>query len=284
MSADSNVAPIIIKKKKIVQGDGHHGGAWKVAYADFVTAMMAFFMLMWLLNATTEKQRKGIADYFSPTIAISRVSGGGNGVLGGETVFAQDELTRMGTGSSGYVEQLAIDELGNNDPVTIDPVTENLLQSADMLSLETVEERLVGRSGESLIEDNIMRHVISEVTDEGLKVTLRETADQRFFDETGQPEPILMQLAQRIVAASEDMDHGVAIEAHTASFPLVMARDPSWDVSNQRAHDFRTLLVAEGFESDRVARVTAHADREPEYDNPLDPRNNRIEVIFLTRG
>jgi chemotaxis protein MotB len=72
MSAQSNVAPIIIKKKKSGGGDGHHGGAWKVAYADFVTAMMAFFLLMWLLNATTEKQRKGLADYFSPSIPLSR--------------------------------------------------------------------------------------------------------------------------------------------------------------------------------------------------------------------
>lgn len=71
MSAKSN-APIIIKRKKLIAA-GHHGGAWKVAYADFVTAMMAFFMMMWLLNATTEKQRKGLADYFSPTIPLSRV-------------------------------------------------------------------------------------------------------------------------------------------------------------------------------------------------------------------
>ena len=70
MGAQSNAAPIIIKKKRVVAGDGHHGGAWKVAYADFVTAMMAFFMLMWLLNATTEKQRKGLADYFESCVAL----------------------------------------------------------------------------------------------------------------------------------------------------------------------------------------------------------------------
>ena len=93
-------APIIIKRKKVVGGDGHHGGAWKVAYADFVTAMMAFFMLMWLLNATTEKQRKGIADYFSPTIAVNRVSGGGDGSFGGSSVFSENTLPQVGTGAS----------------------------------------------------------------------------------------------------------------------------------------------------------------------------------------
>ena len=85
MAAQGNAAPILIKRKKIINAGGHHGGAWKVAYADFVTAMMAFFMLMWLLNATTEKQRKGIADYFSPTIPINRVSGGGDGAFGGNS-------------------------------------------------------------------------------------------------------------------------------------------------------------------------------------------------------
>ena len=90
--------PIIIKRKKVSGGDGHHGGAWKVAYADFVTAMMAFFMLMWLLNATTETQRKGLADYFSPTIAVARVSGGGQGVFGGDDKAAQDTLANSGSG------------------------------------------------------------------------------------------------------------------------------------------------------------------------------------------
>ena len=74
MAAQTNAAPVIIKRKKVISGGGHHGGAWKVAYADFVTAMMAFFLLMWLLNATTEKQRKGISDYFNPTIPANRIS------------------------------------------------------------------------------------------------------------------------------------------------------------------------------------------------------------------
>ena len=100
MDARSNAAPVIIKRKKIVSGGGHHGGAWKVAYADFVTAMMAFFLLMWLLGATTEKQRKGIADYFSPTVPVNRVSGGGSGAFGGDTVFSEQSLAQSGTGAS----------------------------------------------------------------------------------------------------------------------------------------------------------------------------------------
>ncbi|WP_458791984.1 flagellar motor protein MotB [Yoonia sp. MH D7] len=93
-----NAPVIIIKRKKVIASGGHHGGAWKVAYADFVTAMMAFFMLMWLLNATTEQQRKGIADYFTPTIPIIRISGGGDGIFGGDDIFSQDMSARAGMG------------------------------------------------------------------------------------------------------------------------------------------------------------------------------------------
>src|SRR5690554_3047370 len=93
-------APIIIKRKKVVSGGGHHGGAWKVAYADFVTAMMAFFMLMWLLGTTTEDQRKGLSDYFSPSIPITRDSGGGDGLFGGNSMFTTEALQEETAGAA----------------------------------------------------------------------------------------------------------------------------------------------------------------------------------------
>ena len=108
----SEVAPIIIKKKKVSGGDGHHGGAWKVAYADFVTAMMAFFLLMWLLNATSEEQRKGLADFFDPSIPISAVSAGGAGMLNGDTMFSED--TAAGSRSDGVRARPTNDTLGEN--------------------------------------------------------------------------------------------------------------------------------------------------------------------------
>ncbi len=132
MSAQANEAPVIIKRKKVVGGGGHHGGAWKVAYADFVTAMMAFFMLMWLLNATTEQQRKGIADYFTPTIPINRVSGGGDGAFGGDSIFSENVLPRNGTGGTNTRtsnEQNSRGDTGSDVAPDSDQVKE--LQSAE---------------------------------------------------------------------------------------------------------------------------------------------------------
>ena len=147
----SGNAPVIIKRKKVIQGGGHHGGAWKVAYADFVTAMMAFFMLMWLLNATTEQQRKGIADYFSPTIPINRISGGGDGMFGGDDIFSQAMQARSGNGG--------IEAEAEGDAAS---------KAAEVAGLQNIEEVLLGQGGESALAQQALRHIVTRVTDEGL--------------------------------------------------------------------------------------------------------------------
>ena len=138
MAGQANAAPVIIKRKKVIAGGGHHGGAWKVAYADFVTAMMAFFLLMWLLNATTEKQRKGIADYFNPTIPVNRVSGGGDGAFGGDSVFSEDVLAQSGTGGSRTVPTAERQALGN-----VSSEAEQAAAAADEAGLREIEQMLI---------------------------------------------------------------------------------------------------------------------------------------------
>ncbi|MCA0962596.1 flagellar motor protein MotB [Salipiger bermudensis] len=275
MAVDSSVAPVIIKKKKVSGGDGHHGGAWKVAYADFVTAMMAFFMLMWLLNATTEKQRKGLADYFSPTIAISRVSGGGDGSLGGDSIFSENTLPRVGTGATSLRPTSQQAARGASDPGAADET------GARDEALEAVEELLMGRGGESMISDTLMRHIVTRVTDEGLVVELFATEDAPLFDADGAPTELLRALAGVIAGVSDMVTNPLAIEGHVGAYPIVLARDPSWEVSTRHADRFRELLLSEGLDKARINRVTAHADREPSKSNPMDPRNTRLEIIYL---
>ncbi|CUH79684.1 flagellar motor protein MotB [Tropicibacter naphthalenivorans] len=279
MSGDG-VAPIIIKRKKVSGGDGHHGGAWKVAYADFVTAMMAFFLLMWLLNATTEKQRKGIADYFTPTIALTRVSGGGDGALGGESVFAENTLPRMGSGSTSLNVQPRRQSLdGASGALTSDKADAE--GEAEEEAFKEVAEMLMGRGGESMVADETLDHIVTDVTDEGLVIEVFETEEARLFDDDNQPTPLLRDIARVLISASVIVNNPIAVEGHTASYPLVLARNPSWDVSGLRATRFRELLTDQGLSSSRVHRVTSHADREPNHDNPMDVRNNRLEIVFL---
>ena len=272
MSGGNDVAPVIIKRKKVVAGDGHHSGAWKVAYADFVTAMMAFFLLMWLLNTTTEKQRKGIADYFSPTIAVARVSDGGDGALGGDSVFSENTLPKMGTGATSL--RPASEEGAGSDPLSEE-------RAAEDETFEMVEEALIGRSGESTVADETLEHIVTRVTDEGLVIELFETRIVRFFDDDGAPTALLDEFSEIIVELSGLVVNSVAVEAHTAKYPVVLAIDPAWEESQRRAEAFRDMLFGNGLDKDRVKRTTAYADREIRRVNPMDIRNNRLEVIFL---
>lgn len=276
MGAQSNVAPVIIKRKKVIAGGGHHGGAWKVAYADFVTAMMAFFMLMWLLNATTEKQRKGLADYFSPTIPINRVSGGGSGAFGGTDMFSEDVLTQTGTGSTQSVPSEARQSMGMTG------LDSQSSQDPDAQAFDSVESQLQGRGGESIVPTEALKHVVTRVTDEGLIIELFDIEESPLFKRgTAEPTNVMRDLSRLIAQSIEDVVNGVAIEGHLKAHPVVLASNPVWELSSQRAAATMKLLIASGLEAQRVQRVTGNADRDPVHDDPMAARNNRIEVIVL---
>ncbi|MBK0329257.1 chemotaxis protein MotB [Rhodobacteraceae bacterium F11138] len=276
MGASTNVAPVIIKRKKVVSGGGHHGGAWKVAYADFVTAMMAFFMLMWLLNATTEKQRKGLADYFAPTVPINRVSGGGNGAFGGTSMFSENELPQDGTGAAKRYPDDADQSRGTTG------VQDDGQDAAEEKNLQIVEEALLGRSGESMVADELLKHIVTRVTDEGLIIELFALDGVPLFEDGGDaPTPLLRDLTQMISRVTGLVSNDLAINGHIRAHPVVLANSPVWELSTARADRTRLLLEAAGTAPDRVQRVTGMADRKPAVRNPMANRNNRLEVIVL---
>jgi chemotaxis protein MotB len=271
MAAQANAAPVIIKRKKVIKGGGHHGGAWKVAYADFVTAMMAFFMLMWLLNATTEQQRKGIADYFSPTIPINRISGGGDGAFFGESIFTEMTLAKNGTGASMSAEGQDT-ETGTNGT---DPEGQNEL-------FKVVDAELMGRGGESMVMDELKRHVITKVTDEGMVIELFDVEGYPLFDVgTDSANPILKQLLDVIADATKVVVNKIAVAGHVRSNPIVAIKNPVWDLSAQRATQTRLLLEKVLDDPERIQKVTGYADRQPEAKDKMDIRNNRLEIILL---
>lgn len=275
MAGQSNAAPVIIKRKKNIVGGGHHGGAWKVAYADFVTAMMAFFMLMWLLNATTEKQRKGIADYFNPTIPINRISGGGDGAFGGDSVFSEQTLTQMGTGASA-------EHTSERDKARGDAGEAGA--QAETAQLEEVERKLLAMSGESMAMERLMRHVVTRVTDEGLVIEVFELPEQTLFQaDAAQPTDRLVQIVQALGQTLAITGNDLAVKGHVPAYPITLIDNPVWRLSSDRAMQVRLLLQGAGLAEARFARVSGHADNAPAAPDPFALRNSRIEIVLLRR-
>jgi chemotaxis protein MotB len=280
MAAQSNVAPVIIKRKKVVVGGGHHGGAWKVAYADFVTAMMAFFLLMWLLNATTEKQRKGISDYFNPTIPVNRISGGGDGAFGGESVFSEKTMAQTGTGAanSKTSESSAVSA---GDDAGRGAAGEGRAQS----DLEDVEKALMARGGESNTMQQLMRHVVSKVTDEGLVIEIFDLPDAPLFiGDTSEPTEVALAIADLLSEVLNLTTNEIAVSGHLRAHPVTLIDNPVWDMSALRAQASRIMLEDAGLDPARMQRISGYADRMPAVSDPAAERNNRVEIILLRRN
>jgi len=282
VDARSNAAPVIIKRKRIIAGGGHHGGAWKVAYADFVTAMMAFFLLMWLLNATTEQQRKGIADYFSPTLPVNRISGGGDGAFGGDSVFSEETLAQNGIGATDRHTTESRQARGDQGLATRNPAARQ--RATEDAAFARVADAMTANGGESLVSDDILKHIRTRVTDEGLVIELFDQGETVLFTGRAQPTQLLEDLAAMIARVSQLVDNDLAIEAHLSARPVTLIDNPVWQVSSERANRMRLLLETNAVESSRVKRVTGHADRSPAVADPMAPRNNRLEVILLRSG
>lgn len=276
MADDLKNRPIIIKRKKVVAGDGHHGGAWKVAYADFVTAMMAFFMLMWLLNATTEQQRKGIADYFSPNVPIARISGGGEGAFGGESPFSELTAAQMGTGATNRRPTEGRQSLGASG-------TDYGDQALGDQQLQEANQFLAALAAQDPVVQQALAHLQMRVSDEGLIIEIFSRPDAALFAADGTAGDILRVLAPVLVDLFDIVTNPLALTGHVRAQPVMVAEETRWMRSADQAQQMRILLEQAGFDPQRVVRVTGHADRLPAIPDLMSPRNDRVELILLTR-
>ncbi|QUS36010.1 flagellar motor protein MotB [Falsirhodobacter algicola] len=271
---DRKPRPIIVKRRRAKTESAHHGGAWKVAYADFVTAMMAFFLLLWLLNATTEKQRKGLADFFNPTIPINRISGGGADVFGGDSVFSEDVMAQSGSGASRVI------------PTELDRARGDAGQGDSGIEEERrqLEELLRARGGESMTMERALKHVVTRVTDQGLVIEVFDLPDVALFTgDTAEPRQVLRDVARILGDVLPLTTNALAVSGHVRAYPVVLRDNPVWRLSAERAQAMRGLLGEAGLPDSRISRVEGHADRMPVTGNPMAVRNNRIEVILLRR-
>ncbi len=306
------VQPIIIKRKSGGGGDGHHGGAWKVAYADFVTAMMAFFLLMWLLNATSEDQRKGLADFFDPSIPISSVSAGGAGMMGGDTMFkppeaagSRDEGIRaQPTASEAETETSDKKMMSETKEVPDDATTaamrdgdgdgdageysaadangENTADGASAGGIEQVAEDLLDQVREAG-GDGLLEHFSMRMTPEGLVIEIVDLQDDPLFASGAtEPEPVLAVLADILVPVLAQTTNEVAVVGHTDSSPFVTENGYSnWELSADRANAARRVLTAAGLPQDRIVRISGKAAIDPIDPDPTSAKNRRIAITLL---
>ena len=266
-------APIIVKKITIVAA-GHHGGAWKVAYADFVTAMMAFFLLLWLLGATTEKQRKGIADYFTPTlIKLREKSAGSNGLLGGSSITEVDHYPHRGGQTGTKAITIPRDATGGPKEGAAH------LKRVQMLKQE-LEKKLAANPQLS----RLARQVRMIDTTEGIRIDLVDDANFSMFQLgttviTSDAARLLSVIAQTVGADAS----GISIRGHTDALPWrggVGANN--WSLSAGRAEATRQAMMRQGVAEERFRRIEGVADRELLIkDNPQDPRNRRISILLM---
>jgi chemotaxis protein MotB len=282
MANGSDTRPIIIKRKKVIANAAHHGGAWKVAYADFVTAMMAFFLLMWLVNATTTTQRRGLADYFSPTVPLHMVSGGGDGALDGHSPFANRDLPQDGSGATMAKSQdsrRARGETGT-DPDTAGDKAGDTIDENDA-NFAAIEEALYGLGGESMIADNLLQHIVTRVTDIGLIIEVFDRPKAPLFVAGhNRPTARLESIIAMISRVTDRATNNIEVGGHLRAEPLVMANNPVWQLSSTRADRVRRMMVGDGTDPRRLRRVTGHADRSPAVSIPMSIRNNRIEIVL----
>lgn len=268
-SVENNQRPIIIRKKKINKADGHHGGAWKVAYADFVTAMMAFFLLMWLLNATTEEQRKGISDYFNPSIPLAAVSGGGTDALSGDSIFTEQTLAKNGTGADNH-RKFPKDSTPDLSEETDNSEFENLAQMAEAMGKEN---------------RNISDHMQVKMSPEGLVIELIDSDGKPLFAiGKAEPSPLMVDLITIVADAFRDVENNIKIVGHTdARAYRGTGQYSNWELSSDRANMARRLLIKSNFNPEKIVEVSGKADMDNVVSDRMAAQNRRISIIILNK-
>ncbi len=282
--------PIIKKVVKKVVG-GAHGGAWKVAYADFTTAMMAFFMLLWLLNVTEQETLEGLADYFAPTLVSMRNSAGGKGPMGGETP------AKTGAQSGGTTLQRDQAE-SNPDQRNSDADFQNPAGTPEAVpnydsTINDFQDRAF-RGAEEKIKQAIQKapelsdykdQVQIEITRDGMKIQLMDK-DQRpmFRDGTAENYGYAQRLISEISRAIETLPNNISVEGHTDAgfFERLDGNYTKWELSSDRANVARRIMEQSGIVPGRIAEIVGKSDTEPLFpDQRMRPENRRITILVM---
>jgi chemotaxis protein MotB len=276
---------IIIKKVKKGGHGAHHGGAWKVAYADFVTAMMAFFLLMWLINTTSPEQKRGIADYFAPA-SLSETTSGSGGILGGKAL--------ANSGASGSGSKDVIQALAPDAPPDVTDTAQSQTQSnqeAVKAAQEKHEDAAFASAVQSLrqaMQDmpelaELSKQVIVDQTPEGLRIQLVDQEGRSMFNEgSAVPNDLAKVLLRSVAKIVNQLPNRITIAGHTSASAEGAKPAADWSLSSARADMARQILQGAGVDPDRIYQIAGKAASDPLYpDDPMLPGNRRITIVLL---
>jgi chemotaxis protein MotB len=281
MAGDAKkLQPIIIKKIK-KNGHAAHGGAWKIAYADFVTAMMAFFLLMWLLGSTSEGDKKGIADYFQSPLKVALLNGGsGSGDSSSVLKGGGQDLTR----SSGQVKRGDVQAPRSTINLQALRYEQRVAEAARLQELsEQVESELKNNAKLAQYASQIKL----DMTRDGLRIQIvDELSRPMFASGSSVVQPYMRELLRAIGSVLLEVPNRLTLEGHTDAQPFGAggAGYSNWELSADRANASRRELVIGGLTEERVLRVQGLASSQPfNRDDPVDPQNRRISIIVMNR-
>jgi chemotaxis protein MotB len=280
MAGDAKkLQPIIVKK---VRKGGHaaHGGAWKIAYADFVTAMMAFFLLMWLLGSTTEGDKKGIADYFSAPLKVSLAGGAGSGDASHVIKGGGEDLTRSG----GQVKRGDVDAPKKTINLAALKAEQKRAEVARLQEIKNTIEQKIQASERLKAMSSQLR---LDMTRDGLRIQIVDEQNRPMFASgSSAVQPYMRELLQAIGAILTEVPNLLTLEGHTDATPFSDGERgySNWELSADRANASRRELMAGGLPENRVLRVQGLAFSQPfERNDPTSPSNRRISIIVMNR-
>lgn len=270
--SDDSQRPIVIKRIK-KGGGGHHGGAWKIAYADFVTAMMAFFLLMWLLGSTTKAHRQGIADYFNTPLKVALSGGEGAGEATSIVKGGGNDLTQR----TGQVKH------GEIDP----DEARKALAKVEAQKLAEMKQKL-----ERLIDSNpklkqFKRQLKLDITSEGLRIQIVDEQNRPMFDSgSAIMKDYTRDILREIGRTLNELPNKISLSGHTDAVQYASGERgySNWELSADRANASRRELVAGGLEEGKIMRVVGLGSAVPfDKDNPNSPVNRRISIIVMNK-
>ncbi len=293
MSADELSRPIIVKRIK-KGGGGHHGGAWKIAYADFVTAMMAFFLLMWLLGSVDGGTLQGISEYFKTPVKVALQGGSKSGdskvVIsgGGLDVTSTIGQTARSDSTPGENEKQIEEKKFESLTESQKKASIKLGQAEENAKMKAMREKLLNQIDNSPRLKKYQAQLKIDVTDEGLRVLITDEANRPMFaNASAEMQPYAQEIIKAMALTFNDMPNTISVSGHTDGMPYANNNGTytNWELSADRANAARRVLLAGGLKQDHLLRVTGLADAvllDPK--DPVNPINRRISIILLNKA